>query len=195
MADVAAYANDSNVGDARARYFEANGFAKDGGYGEDWVKLRVGPIPVVFPNTAGRKAAVPCHDLHHVATGFETDLVGEAEIGAWELATGCAHVRAALILNMLVIWPVLFLAPARLYRAFVWGRHTTNLYGAPYDEALLNLSVGALRERLHLDVPDRSATWADKLAFVGWMAAVVGLQVAIVMVFFGIPAWFLGVFD
>ncbi len=130
---VPVYPDDCSVGVARARYFDANGFGDDGGYGEDWVKLKIGPIPVVFPNTASRKAAVPCHDLHHLATGYDTDLVGEAEIGAWEIASGCAHVRAALVLNMLVMWPVLFFAPARVYRAFVWGRHTRNLYSAPYD--------------------------------------------------------------
>ena len=191
---VPVYPDDCRVGAARARYFDVNGFGDDGGYDEAWVRLKVGPIPVVFPNTAGRKAAVPCHDLHHVATGYDTDLVGEAEIGAWEIASGCAQVRAALILNMLVMWPVLFFAPARLYRAFVWGRHTRNLYSAPYDEALLDLDVGMLRQRLALDAPNRPVTRRDVLAFAGWMAAVVGLQVAIVIVFFGFPAWLLGAF-
>jgi len=194
-AGVASYADDCAVGDARVAYFEANGFGADGGYAEDWVRLRVGPIPVVFPNTASRKAAVPCHDLHHVATGYDTDLVGEAEIGAWEIASGCAHVRAALVLNMLVIWPVLFFAPARVYHAFVRGRHTKNLYDAPYDDSLLEGDVGALRQGLGLHAPTPRATAADKAAFSGWIAVVVGLQVAIVLVFFGIPAWLLGAFD
>ena len=53
-------ADEVRVADARAAYFEANGFGPDGGYDEDWVRFRVGPVPVMFPNTAGRKAAVPC---------------------------------------------------------------------------------------------------------------------------------------
>ena len=35
-----------------------------------------------FPNTESRKHAVPLHDLHHVLTGYQTDWLGEAEIGA-----------------------------------------------------------------------------------------------------------------
>ena len=93
------YADDASLREARARYFEANGFGENGGYDEDWVRFKVGPFPVAFPNTKGRKAAVPCHDLHHVATGFDTDLAGEGEIGAWEIASGCSHVPAAFVLT------------------------------------------------------------------------------------------------
>ena len=115
--------------EARRRYFETNGFPPDGGYQEAWVKLSVGPIPVVFPNTKGRQRAVPFHDLHHVVTGYDTSLVGEAEIGGWELATGCVSVPSALILNLLVIWPVLFFAPGAVYRAFVRGRSLLSSVG------------------------------------------------------------------
>jgi hypothetical protein len=194
MAAVAAYANGTSVGEARARYFEAAGFAADGGYDEAWVRFKVGPFPVAFPNTAGRKAAVPCHDLHHVATGYDTDLAGEGEIGAWEIASGCFHVRAAWVLNMLAVWPVLFYALGRVYRAFVRGRHCRNLYDRPYDDALLGKSVGDLRAQLGLDPATPAASGADRLAFARFVASVVGLQVAIVVVFFGVPAWLLGAF-
>ena len=185
------YADETPVAEARARYWEANGFGSDGGYDESWVRFKIGPIPVVFPNTAGRKAAVPCHDLHHVATGYDTDLTGEAEIGAWELASGCAHVRAALILNLLAVWPVLFFAFGRVYRAFVRGRHSRNLYDGSYGETLLAKNVGALRTQLGLDTQPPAASAADRLALAGFLAQVIGLQLAIVIVFFGIPAWLL----
>ena len=35
-----------------------------------------------------RQRAVRWHDLHHVATRFGTDNVGEGEISAWELRRG-----------------------------------------------------------------------------------------------------------
>lgn len=192
---MAAYPDDSSVGDARARYFAANGFGADGGYREDWVRFKVGPFPVVFPNTAGRKAAVPCHDLHHVASGYDTNLAGEAEIGAWEIASGCFHVRAAWVLNMLAVWPVLFYAPGRVYRAFVRGRHSKNLYDGSYDDALLAKRVGELRAKLGLDAEPPAATNADRFAFARFVASVLGMQLAIVIVFFGFPAWLLGAFD
>src|SRR4029450_3554253 len=85
---------------ARAEYFRKNGFGEDGGYTLSWVKIMLGPVPVWFPNTRGRRAALLQHDLHHIATGYDTTLVGEAEIGAWELASGCRHYYAAWVLNM-----------------------------------------------------------------------------------------------
>lgn len=189
------YADDSSLLEARTRYFESNDFGANGGYDEDWVRFKVGPFPVVFPNTAGRKAAVPCHDLHHVATGFDTDLAGEGEIGAWEIASGCAHVRAAYVLNSLAVWPVLFYAPRRVYRAFVLGRHSKNLYDGSYGEATLRRSVGALRAQLGIDAAHRPASFADKLAFARFVGTVAAFQVAIVLVLFGIPAWLLGAFE
>ena len=189
------YADEWTVEAARARYFEANNFAPDGGYDADWVRFKVGPFPVIFPNTAGRKAAVPQHDLHHLATAYDTNLVGEAEIGAWEIASGCFQVRAAWILNMLVQWPVIFFALPRAYRAFVRGRHSRNLYDGPFSEPMLKKYVGELREDLGLDAPTREATTADKLAFVRFLATAIAIQIVIAIVFFGVPAWWLGAFD
>lgn len=185
-----AYEDDWRVEQARARYFERSGLG-DGGYDEDWVRFRLGPLPVAFPNTAGRKAAVPLHDLHHVATGYDTDLAGEGEIGAWEIASGCAHLRAAWVLNSLAAWPVLFYALPRVYRAFVRGRHSRNLYDAPMDDALLALRVGELRERLGLDAPAPPPTAADKLAFARFVATVAGIQLAFAAVVIGLPVWWI----
>src|SRR5688572_6968609 len=69
------YAESSSVRDARTAYFLANGFS-DAGYRDAWVHLKVLGIPVAFPNTRSRKRAVPLHDLHHVATGYSTTLIG-----------------------------------------------------------------------------------------------------------------------
>ncbi|HKW42163.1 MAG TPA: hypothetical protein VJN39_13010 [Gemmatimonadales bacterium] len=114
------------------------------------MKVKLGPIPVWFPNTEGRRRAVRLHDLHHIATGYDTSLVGEAEIGAWELAGGCADYYAAWYLNAVAVEIGLFLSPRRLWHAFVRGRHSTNLYRLGFDERWLDDSVGALRERLGL---------------------------------------------
>lgn len=170
--------------EARERYFETSGFDASG-YDADWVRFRLGPIPIAFPNTTGRKAAVPRHDLHHVATGYGTDLAGEGEIGAWEIASGCAGARAALVLDLLVLAPALLAAPRRIYRAFVRGRHTRNLYSAPWPESLLDQPLGALRRELGLDAPAPRADRADRLAFAGCVARVLGLQLLIALVLIG----------
>ena len=81
----------STLREARAQYFRDNGLDADGGYDRGWARVKIGPVPILAPNTAGRRAALLPHDLHHVATGYDTTLVGEAEIGAWELGSGCRH--------------------------------------------------------------------------------------------------------
>jgi hypothetical protein len=152
------YSDSTPLRHARADYFRKNAFGEDGGYGQRWVKLKLGRVPVWFPNTNGRRRAVRLHDLHHLATGYDTTLVGEAEIGAWELAMGCADYYAAWLLNAVAVAMGLFLAPRRLLRAFVRGRGGTNLYRLGFDDHWLDETVGALRERLGLrDVQGRAA--------------------------------------
>jgi hypothetical protein len=166
---VATYADSLCLRDARRVYFDANGFGDDGGYASRWVKVKLGPLPIWFPNTPGRVFAVRYHDLHHVATGYDTNLLGEGEIGAWEVASGCRTLFAAWWLNLIAMWLGCFQAPDRIFRAFVRGRHTRNLYGAAFDDALLASSVGALRARLGLAGADPVPTPRDRIAFGGWL--------------------------
>jgi hypothetical protein len=166
--------------DARATYFRDNGFGDDGGYAKKWVSLRLGPIPFAFPNTSARVRAVRYHDLHHVVTGYRTDLVGEAEIGAWEVASGCAGFAAAWILNLYaMVLGCCAGAPGAVWRAFVRGRRTRNLYRERYDDALLGAELGAVRIRLGLAATAESrppaATPADRVAFAGWSAVAAAL--------------------
>lgn len=144
------YSNATPVRQARAEYFRANGFGDDGGYDGRWVKVKLGAVPVWFPNTAARRRAVRLHDLHHVATGYETSLVGEAEIGAWELAGGCEHYIAAWILNIAAVLLGLLVAPRRLWRAFLRGRQSETLYHLGLEDRFLDETVGGLRRRLCL---------------------------------------------
>jgi len=169
-----AYDDALSLRDARGRYFADNAFGDDGGYGKKWVKLQLGPLPFAFPNSAARVRAVKYHDLHHVVTGYDTDLVGEAEIGAWEIASGCAGFAAAWILNLYAM-ALGFLSgrPGAVWRAFLRGRHTKNLYRDEYCEALLDARLGAVRARLGLAAPPRATRAAkpgDRVAFALWCA-------------------------
>jgi len=168
---IVMYADTSSVRDARAQYFAANGFS-DALYQDNWVKLKVGPLPVVFPNTSSRRRALPMHDLHHVATGYSTSLIGEAEIGAWEIAGGCTDHWAAWVLNAGGFAYGVVLAPRRVYRAFMRGRKSRTLYHTGWNDSLLDLSVGELRARIGIDRDLARPSWRDRLAFAGWIALV-----------------------
>lgn len=173
----AEYADALSVREARARYFANNGFG-DGGYDAKWVKLALGPIPFAFPNSAARVRAVRLHDLHHVATGYDTSVLGEAEIGAWEIGGSCRGFVAAWILNLYAMTLGFCVDPGAVFRAYVRGRHSGNLYRGRWDEALLDGRVGALRERLGLTAPASAATAADRAGFFGWALAAVALTLA-----------------
>jgi len=157
------------VREARAHYFEDNHFGVDGGYGDKWVKLKLGPIPLVIPNTASRKVAVRYHDLHHIVTGYRTDWVGEFEISAWEIGSGCKDMIAAWVLNWGGMMGGIYLCPRRCLQAYVRGCNTQNLYG--YElEPLLQETVGDLRERMgtHAEVPEPSV--GERLGWLAWSA-------------------------
>jgi hypothetical protein len=107
------YADSLTIRAARTQYFAENNFG-DGGYTATWVKVQAGPVPFYFLNTAARVRAVRFHDLHHVATDYDTTLTGEAEIGAWEIASGCADQYAAWHLNLQAMAIGLVIAPRGL---------------------------------------------------------------------------------
>lgn len=156
------------VREALDGYFEAAGLPADGGYAQKWVKLQVGRVFVfAFPNTQSRIRAVKFHDIHHLATGYETTWTGEAEIGAWEIASGCADHTAAWILNLYAMALGLCFAPRAVYRAFVRGRHSRNCYCESYDDELLDQKIGLLRERLGLRGAEIVPRPTDRLTFVG----------------------------
>ncbi len=153
---------------ARATYFADNGFGDDGGYSKSTVTIYLFGIPVSFPNTEGRKRAVVYHDLHHITTGYATNNLGEAEISAWELGSGCTAYRAALVLNTMGLMLGVFQNPRRVYAAFVRGRRTRNLYGRDVN-ALLKRPVAEVRTELGLDDPVAPRP-GDARAFAGYLA-------------------------
>ena len=128
-------------------HFKCNGFTAEG-YSAPTFTIKLLGIPFTFPSTPARRRALPLHDFHHILTGYGTNFIGEAEIGAWELRAGCN----SFITYWLNTWGVvigLFISPRRVARAFrtARGQHTLYRDGQPYA-ALLDLRVEALRRRL-----------------------------------------------
>lgn len=162
---------DDTMRDGLTRYLDENGFSTEE-YTAPTVTITVGPIPIRFPNSPARQRAIPLHDLHHVLTGYGTDLVGEAEIGVWELRAGC-NTAFLWLINLTAVALGLVLAPHRMWRAWRAARGARSLYlsGQP-AAALLDLPIVELRRaqgvpdegvadprvrRLHGKAPGRDA--------------------------------------
>lgn len=157
------YEDTLSMEDARRRYFDDNHFGADGGYQARWVKVKLGPLAMFVPNTEARRRAVRFHDLHHVLTGYQTDLKGEAEIGAWELGSGCARHYVAWILNLSAMSLRLLCWSRATFRAFVRGRRSDNFYRSQFSDELLRPAVGELRRRLRISPPDERPASAGEI--------------------------------
>jgi hypothetical protein len=139
------------VREGRDQYLRENGFTVES-YDEKFAKLSFFSLSFTVPNPAGRRKAVRFHDLHHVVTGYGTDLVGEAEISAWELRRGFGRLSwytRALVLSAVAIG--LFIAPRRTLRAWRRAPGSSSLFhGEREYEELLEMSVGELRALLNV---------------------------------------------
>src|SRR6185436_10067676 len=116
------YMNSLSVLEGRNLYFAQNGFS-EAGYTEKFSKIRLGCLYYYIPNSKGRAEAIRMHDLHHVLNNYGTDLAGEAEIGAWELASGIPGKYAyGIFLDSVAALIGLFLRPNRVLKAYLRGR-------------------------------------------------------------------------
>ncbi len=182
------------VRDARAEFFRVNKFGEGGGYSNRWVKIKSKPVPIYLPNIQARVRAARLHDLHHLAAPYDTSWIGEAEIGAWEVGSGCRGYWAAWYLNLGAMSYGVVIAPRRVFRSFCRGRHTRNLYGGEFHDSLLEETVGSLRRRLRLDSPPPRASARDIGAFCAWSCVAVALNVwptvaVVVLVVMGVWLW------
>jgi hypothetical protein len=183
------YADTMTLSAARTAFFKDAGLGANGGYDAWWVRVEAKPFPVFFPNTRGRVAAAKLHDLHHIATEYAADWPGEAEIAAWEIASGCGPYGWAWILNVGAFAVGLLLAPRRIFRAFVRGRRERNLYHEPLaDSELGAVTVGMLRQRLGVHGQDVSARPADVAAFLAW-CGIAAAYLAAVLALVATIAW------
>lgn len=137
------------VRDARDHYLAENGFTV-AAYDDKWTEASFLGVAFAVPNTRTHRWAIMLHDLHHVATGFGTDLAGEAEISAWELRGGLRplglYVASLVVTGFtmgVVAWPARTLAALRSSDGgpALWSREIGY-------EPLLAMTVGDLRALL-----------------------------------------------
>ncbi|HMG14960.1 MAG TPA: hypothetical protein VK590_05915 [Saprospiraceae bacterium] len=143
------YEDDLKIKDALELYFSRYHFP-NGGYDLKWFKIKIGPVYLSFPNTKDRIAAVKLHDIHHVITGYEANIKGEAEIGAWEIGSGCGKYYVAWILNGMSFLYGIFIYPKAIYKSFLRARlvHTNLYHNTIYSDELLNKTVGELKYKI-----------------------------------------------
>ena len=152
------------------QFFEKNNLGEDGGLNKSWAWLKVGRFYIPFPNTESRKKALVFHDIHHLVTGYRSNWKGEAEIGAWEVSTGCEDFMAAWVLDLWSFCLGLLFFPKATYLAFIRGRRTLNLYKRTYTkEELMGMNIPEIQSKLLLDKPQtKPATAIEILSFIGW---------------------------
>lgn len=160
------------VAAALVEYRVGRGIPADGGKSLRWVRVRFLGVPVVFPNFEARRRILFPHDVHHLLTGYETSWRGEAEIGGFELASGCRRHWAAWMFNSGGFLFGLAIAPRRMFLAFVRGRRCRNFYGTEEPVAAA-LTVDAARRQLGLDRPVPAGTGSDTVWFAAWAVGVV----------------------
>jgi len=135
---------------ARDAYLAENGFTVEA-YDAKWTEASFFFLHFSVPNTKTHRWAIMMHDLHHVATGFGTDLVGEAEISAWEARRGLSGL-GAYVASIVVVGALtgLVLGPRRTVAAWrASSSEVPSLFCDPSRyERLLAMTVGELRELL-----------------------------------------------
>jgi hypothetical protein len=153
------YPDALNLKEARDLFLAANGL-RIADYAAPTFTIGFWGLQLKFPNTKARKRIVPLHDLHHVLTGYGTDWLGEAEIGAWELRAGCDSF-VAYFLNGGGVLIGLVLSPRSVWRAFRAAKGQRTLYSesANYD-SILQMSVGEARKRI--GIPPRGTCGASR---------------------------------
>lgn len=149
-------------------HFDATGFSTQS-YTDRWSGFPFGPLYVVIRNWPARGRALSLHDLHHSLTGYDTSVKGEAELGAYEIASGCGRHVIAWVLQHEIFSIGLVIAPRATWRAFHRGRSGGTFYALPRaNDELLARPLGEVRAELGLDREPPPPTWRDRLAFTLW---------------------------
>jgi hypothetical protein len=149
--------SDLTLREGRDIYLETNGFSMAEYSSPTFVFYILGK-KLNLPNPPARQRVLAMHDLHHVLTGYGTDLAGESEIGAWELRAGC-NTAFLWWINLTAAFGGVFVAPIKTLKSFFAARGQRTLYVDGRDiEALLGTKIGVLRKQL--GIPDGGHTAA-----------------------------------
>jgi hypothetical protein len=151
MRELEPFPADWSVRQALEAYLKENGFTFEG-YDAKWTEGSLFGLKVMIPNTRRHRWNIMLHDLHHVVTGYGTDLTGEGEISWYELRR--SWWALGLYVGSIVFFAAMagvVLSPRRMIAAWRDSKDLISLHALMKDEdqkayeALLDLSVGDLR--------------------------------------------------
>jgi hypothetical protein len=175
---------DLTVREALSVFYKENQFDSDGGVSKtiSWAKFWFFKIPII--NLKARKIALQYHDLHHIITRYPTSIKGEAEISAWELASGGwgrLWYIWGFVLTGMGIGVILY--PTATRKAFYGGVGSTNVYmlNRPFNQ-LLDLTLPEIRQAMSKQKSQSRPYW-----FWATLSACTILVPAII--FLGLMAW------
>lgn len=118
-----------HLDDTLSAFYRKHGFGEAIGRRPLTVPVYTGCMLVPLPNIETRRRFLKYHDLHHLITGYSVGRIGEGEVSAWELGTGSMRVSPTLgTMNLIALSTGLVLEPKRMWRAFVRGCRSRNLY-------------------------------------------------------------------
>jgi len=179
-------------------FYEKNNLGDDGGLSSPVVRIEVSRnFHFYMPNYDARREAVLWHDVHHLVTGYSaSSFIGECEISAWEIGSGCGKYWAAFIIDTSGLVLGCFINPRKIIQAYARGRRTKNLYHDDFaKEIVLQTSVEELKSMLNLDKvkKETSASFVDLinlglfLVFAGLYSIVSILQIPFLILY---NAWY-----
>jgi hypothetical protein len=159
----------TNIKDALNTFYKKNDFGADGGANKKTAKIKIGRWNFIIPNTQGRKRALIFHDIHHIVAEYNVNFKGETHISGWEIGSSCKGYITALFLNLMAFTAGLFLHPKGVYKSFVRGRHSQNLYhNVVGKKELLKMNIEEIQTLLKLNLPYKRTT-LDVFFFVLWI--------------------------
>ena len=154
-------------------FYEDHHLGSDGGQGSAVVKMDiVKGVYFFIPNFDARRKAVPWHDIHHLVTGYSAGtFIGECEISAWEIASGCRKYWAAFLIDTSGVYLGFFISPRKILQAYARGRRTTNFYHDMLSlEEVMKMPVNELKKILLLDQypKETKPVLKDLISFAGF---------------------------
>jgi hypothetical protein len=106
-------------------------------------------LKVYIPNWDNRRKEVLRHDIHHLVTGYKSEILGEFEIAAWEISSGCMNYFVAYLLNSSGLIAGMMMYPRPTFRAFILGSRTTNLYQVYMeDDIMKSFTIDEMKTKL-----------------------------------------------
>lgn len=143
-------------------FYAKHGFGEIVGARPLTVLVYTGCLLVPLPNIEARRRYLKYHDLHHMVTRYSVGRIGEGEVSAWELGTGSLRVSPPLaFMNLIALSTGLVLDRRRMWRAFIRGTKSKNLYSkatrtnvdSGYWPSLAHLRASTLEVSLSDPVP------------------------------------------